>query len=249
MSDPRAVDPLSGPATGATDVPGTTDVPVGAAGVPASGGGSSAGASERARDKAQQVAGQAADQARERGQQVAEQARGRLRSQVDQRSTQAGEQVNRQVGDVRSVAAELRNQGKEGPAKIAEQAADRAERLGSYLRDADGDHILDDVEAFARRNPPAIVFGGLALGLLASRFLRASSRSRYETRSDTGRYDWRTPSAGTIEAPTGTLGTPSAGVSREPISGRPATAPEVPRDVNAEDALRRAPSDPGAGLR
>ena len=55
------------------------------------------------------------------------------------------------------MAEQLRQQGKDAPARYAEQAADRAERLGDYLARADGDRILRDVEDFA---PPQPVGGG-----------------------------------------------------------------------------------------
>jgi hypothetical protein len=112
------------------------------------------------------------------------QARGRLRDQVDQRSTQAGDQVQSAAQDVRSVAEQLRNQGKEAPARVAEQVADRAESFGTYLRDADGERLLGDVEAVARRQPWLVAAGGLALGFVASRFLKASSSRRYQAGSD-----------------------------------------------------------------
>ena len=124
---------------------------------------------------------QAKEKVQETAQQAAGQARGRLRDQVDQRSTQAGEQVASTAGDVRTVADQLREQGKEQPAKIAEQAAARAEKLGDYLKQSDGDSILRDVEDFGRRQPWAVMFGGLAVGFLASRFLKASSSRRYES--------------------------------------------------------------------
>ncbi|MBA2630972.1 MAG: hypothetical protein H0U84_08125 [Thermoleophilaceae bacterium] len=129
----------------------------------------------QAKEQAQQVAGQA----QEKAQQGAVQAKERVREQVDQRSTTAGEQVVGAAGDARSVAEELRKQGKDTPARYAEQAADRAERLGSYLRDSNGDRILRDVEDFGRRNPWGVVAGGLAVGFFASRFLKASSSERY----------------------------------------------------------------------
>jgi hypothetical protein len=84
---------------------------------------------------------------------------------------------------VRAVGASLREQGKDQPAKLAEQAADRAERLGSYLQESDADRILGDVEDFGRRQPWAVIAGGVALGLVASRFLKASSIDRYEKRT------------------------------------------------------------------
>jgi hypothetical protein len=120
-----------------------------------------------------------ADQAQE----GAGQARERVRAQVDQRSTEAGERVRSAAGDVRSVAGELRKQGKDAPARYAEQAADRADRLGGYLRDSDGDQILRDVEGFARRKPWAVMAGGLVLGFTASRLLKASSAERYRESS------------------------------------------------------------------
>ncbi len=124
---------------------------------------------------------QAKEKVQETAQQAAGQARGQMRRQVDQRSTEAGERVNATAGDVRSVAQQLREQGKDQPAKLAEQAADRADRVGSYLKNADGDAILRDIEDFGRRQPWAVMFGGLAAGFLASRFLKASSARRYES--------------------------------------------------------------------
>ncbi|MFL5843838.1 MAG: hypothetical protein ACJ762_04025 [Solirubrobacteraceae bacterium] len=133
-------------------------------------------------EKAQEFAGQAQEKAGE----AAEQARGQVRTQVDERSTQAGEQVSTHASNIRTVAQTLREQGQDKPAELAEQAADRAEKLGSYLTDSDADRILHDVEDFARRQPWAVAFGGLLAGFAASRLLKASSTERYQTRSTSG---------------------------------------------------------------
>ena len=129
------------------------------------------------------------DQAKEKAQAAAEQAKekagSQLRSQVDQRSTDAGHRVGGIASDVRAVSESLREQGKDQPAKLAEQAAERAERLGSYLQESDADRILGDVEDFGRRQPWAVIAGGVALGFVASRFLKASSVERYEKRTST----------------------------------------------------------------
>jgi hypothetical protein len=130
----------------------------------------------QAKDKAEQVAGQAQEKAK----QAAGQAKVRLRDQVNRRSTQVGDQVASAAQDVRTVGEELRKQGRDKPAQLADQGADRAERLGTYLRESDADRILGDIEDFGRKQPWAIVVGGLALGFLGSRFLRASSQKRYE---------------------------------------------------------------------
>jgi hypothetical protein len=135
------------------------------------------GAAETAQDKAKEAAAQAQDKARE----AADHARGRVCDQLDQRSTQLGERVGSSVSDARSVAEQLRNQGKQTPARYVEQAADQAERLGGYLRESDGDRLRNDVEDFARRNTWAVAVGGLALGFAASRLLKASSSDRYRS--------------------------------------------------------------------
>ncbi len=142
-------------------------------------GGQAAG---QAQEKAKEVASQAQDKARE----AAGEARGRMREQVDQRSTQLGRQVSENAGDARSIAEDLRKQGKDAPARYVDQAADRAERLGGYLEQSDGDRILRDVEDFGRRNPWAIAAGGLLIGFAASRMLKASSGDRYRLSQSNG---------------------------------------------------------------
>ena len=147
---------------------------------PSSSGASAGG--DGVKDQAQEKAAEVKDQAKQQAQQVAGQAKSRISTQVDQRSTQAGEQVSQQASDLRSVGQQLREQGKEGPAKVADQVADRVESVGGWLKTSDGDKILHDIEDFGRRQPTAVLVGGLALGFLASRFLKASSSERYERR-------------------------------------------------------------------
>jgi hypothetical protein len=131
---------------------------------------------------AQEMMQEAAGQAQEKAQEAAGKARGMVREQVDQRSTKAGEQVSGTAEDLRSVGEELRKQGKETPAKLADQAAERTEQVGSYLSEADGDKLLADLEDFGRRRPWAVLAGGLVAGMAAARFLKASSQSRYQGR-------------------------------------------------------------------
>jgi uncharacterized protein YjbJ (UPF0337 family) len=132
-------------------------------------------ASEQAQAKAKEVAGKAQEQMGE----ARHQARMRLRDQVDQRSTEAGDRIRSVAGDARTVADELRKQGNDAPARYAEHAADRVERVGTWLHDSDGERILGDVEDFARRNPWGVAAAGLALGFVAARMLKASSAERY----------------------------------------------------------------------
>ena len=131
---------------------------------------------ERVKEQVAEKAQVAQDTARG----ATQQARGRLRDQVDQRSTQAGERLAGSAADARSVAEELRRQGKDTPARLVEQAAGQADRAAAYLQQASGERILRDVEDLARSKPWAVAAGGLALGFAASRFLKASSSRRYQ---------------------------------------------------------------------
>jgi hypothetical protein len=166
------------------------------------------------------------EQAKEKAQEGAQQAKRTVRDQVDQRSTEAGARVGSAADDIRSVGQELRRQGKDQPAKLAEQAAERAESLGTYLQRSDGDTILRDLEDFGRRQPWAVIVGGLAIGVAASRFLKASS----ERRSSTGPSRALTP-----DARTGRTGLPA----RDPLSSNGGT-------LDAPGG--RAPHAPDQGL-
>jgi hypothetical protein len=148
------------------------------------------GAAEAAQDKAKEAAAQAQAKARE----AADHARGRVRDQVDQRSTQLGGQVSSGASDARSVAEQLRAQGKETPARYAE-------RVGGYLRETDGDRLLNDAEDFARRNTWAVALGGLAIGFAASRLLKASSSDRYRSSRQSSNGSEPTSSSERVGAP------------------------------------------------
>jgi hypothetical protein len=174
-------------------------------------------ATEQAKEKAQQMAGQAGEKA----QNVAGQAQERMREQLDQRSRQAGEKATGTAQDLRSVSEELRRQGRETPAKLADQAADRADRLGSYLRESDADRLLSDIEDFGRRQPLAVLAGGMVVGIAAARFLKASSRNRYQGRlvSDTPTRELTSPPPLERE-PVGAGAPPEAPVQPSPTPGR-----------------------------
>jgi gas vesicle protein len=199
------------------------------------------GADGSAKDQAQEKAQEVRDQAGERVREATGQARDRVREQIDQRSTRAGEQVHQHAGDLRDVASQLREQGKDAPARVADQVAERAERAGSWMKDSDADRILADIEDAARSNPWAVAAGGLALGFVASRVLKASSSRRYEQRDTAPRLP--APGGTTVNAPGGPVagGLTTVGVVDEPRTPppEPPARPSSPRPrVSGEDDLR-----------
>jgi hypothetical protein len=171
-------------------------------------------AEDTAGTDARAQAQRAADQAQEKAQAAAGQAQAKVREQLDQRSSQLAEQAHQQASDLRSVSDALRDQGKDRPAQTVDRLAGYAEHAGTYLRDTDADSMLSDAEDFGRRKPGAVVAGGLALGLVASRFLKASSGRRYSAR--------RSPQPG-LSSPGG-----PAGAVPTTMQPRPATPSPLP---------------------
>ena len=152
------------------------------------------------RDKMQETAQQVGEKAQEVKGQAGEQ----IRTQLDTRSTQAGEQVTATAGALRRAGEQLRGEEQATPARLADQAADQAERLGRYLTEADADRMLRDLESFGRRQPWVAAAGGAVLGFLASRFVKASSSRRLEQSGGTA-YDGRLQGRTQTEIP----GTPA----------------------------------------
>jgi hypothetical protein len=169
---------------------------------------------------------EAAQVAQEKAQEAGGKARDRVRDEVDTRSTQAGEQAEGVAQDVRSVGEHLRSQGKEKPAELADKAAERVAEIGDYLKRSDGDAILRDAERLGRDKPWAVMAGGIALGIAASRFLKASSRRRYHELESSSKLPARRDDVDRAALSTGTM-SEGPGFSPTPEATRPVPgAPE-----------------------
>ena len=147
------------------------------------------GAVAEVKDKGEELVASAQEQVSAKAHEVGEQASFQVRQQLDQRSTQAGEQVQAMGSALQSGVEQLRSEGKEVPAKVMTQLAERAEDLGAYLQSAHADQMLTDLERFARRRPWVTAGVGVLAGFVASRFVKASADRRYEnSRSNGGGY-------------------------------------------------------------
>jgi hypothetical protein len=177
----------------------------------------------------QSPTGDIKEQAQDAAENAVEGVRETARRQVDQRSTEAGERVSSIAQDLRSVSAHLREQDNKQGARAADAAADRAERAGSYLSEADADRILSDVEDFARRQPWLVLAGGVAVGVAAARMLKASSSQRYQRATASNRPSQ--PVAGTpapkLEPTAPSGGAASAQPAERPAVGASAAPPQT----------------------
>jgi ElaB/YqjD/DUF883 family membrane-anchored ribosome-binding protein len=137
-------------------------------------------------DQAKEVVSAQTHEATERG-------RGMLQEQLDQRSTWLGEQTRSVSQTLRHVADQSRTEGNHQQARMADLAADRGERVGGFLIDADGERMLSEAEDFAQRQPWALAAAGLALGFVLARALKASSGTRYQRRTSLPTYSTAYP--------------------------------------------------------
>jgi hypothetical protein len=139
------------------------------------------------KDKGEELVSSTQEQLSTKAHELSENASFQVRDQLDHRSTQAGEQVQAVGSVLQSGVEQLRSDGQDLPAKMVAEVARRAEDLGVYLKSAQSDQILADLESFARRRPWLTAGAGVLGGFVASRFVKASADRRYaEQRGNAG---------------------------------------------------------------
>lgn len=114
------------------------------------------------------------DKVRDQASHLASDAKETARAQYEEKKGSA-------VNELASLAAALRRVSDEGSgsgmiAAAASAAATRVDSLSRSLEGKDLDDVFHDVERFARRNPAAFLGSAVAIGFLASRFLKSSGR-------------------------------------------------------------------------
>ena len=88
--------------------------------------------------------------------------------------TQVGDALEQVAKAARDAAQSLREQRPE-VANVVETAASKAEEAATYLREHNAREVMSTAEQTARKQPGLVIAGGLALGLVAARFLRSAS--------------------------------------------------------------------------
>src|SRR5829696_1998703 len=94
-------------------------------------------------------------------------------SVVDRVAGTTEQKVGTQVNSQLSRGAEMREQQPQ-IASFADTAAQQVDKASQFLRETDFQGLVREGENFARRQPAVFLGGALALGILASRFLKAS---------------------------------------------------------------------------
>jgi hypothetical protein len=139
------------------------------------------------------------------------------KQRLERGKTTAADQVEHVASALKRASSELGGESTLG--SYADQLADSVGRLGSRLRQGSIEELTRDIQAVARRNPGLFIAGGLALGIVLARLVKASAP---EGETYEGEYDELTAGAsagdtyrsGRPEAPDApTVDVPSAGDS------------------------------------
>ena len=159
-------------------------------------------------EQAKSQLGEAAATAQDKALELQRQGKSRLAETLDERTTRVGSQARQLAGALRSSGSQLSTEGDPGSRQVAgltDAAAERVDRLGGYLQGRSGDELVRDAEEFARRRPWIVGAIGLAAGLAASRFLKASSERRYESPRGFHPYPGASVGPAGAAAPTGSF--------------------------------------------
>lgn len=143
----------------------------------------------------------AADSAAEKGGELMEQAKSTATTQANSQKQRAAEGLTSAADAIRQVSDKMR-QDQPALANATAMAADRTQDIARYLQQTDVNDMIRGVEDFARRQPLLFLGGAFAIGLIGSRFLKATSsgqqgqlprgRSNYGYGSD----EWRATGPG-----------------------------------------------------
>lgn len=85
------------------------------------------------------------------------------------------------AGALREAGEKLDQQDENSLGHLALGAADKVDRLSTYLRDRQISGLVRDAETFARRRPDLFLGGSFLAGLLLARFLKASNHEYHQT--------------------------------------------------------------------
>lgn len=193
-------------------------------------------------DKAKATVGQVVDQAKGTAGEVIDQAKATATSQVSDKKEQAAEGLGAVAATLRQTSEQLQNQNVGPFVGIASRAADYVDDFSRYLRDTDVREMINDIEAFSRRQPMLFLGGAFVLGLLGARFLKSSTPEPPMPMSyyNDNYGDTRRMYPGAHDRPDDTPGYPQPGSTRSSYMGavephRPTGSPYSDSQYNREE--------------
>ena len=116
-------------------------------------------------DVAKEQAGEVMSEARDQARTLFDRTRSEMGSQAASQQKRAAESLRSLSGELRSMAGSQQESGM--ATGLAQQAADKAGQLASWLQDREPGDLLDEVSSFARRRPGAFLALAAGAGVIA----------------------------------------------------------------------------------
>ena len=95
-----------------------------------------------------------------------------IRRQAERGSKELGGRLTAVADDLESSSGDFADREKEIASSVARYLSFVVRRAGDYLERSDADTIVEDVRAFARRQPWTVVAAGLVAGFAFSRAVK-----------------------------------------------------------------------------
>ncbi len=130
---------------------------------------------------------QAAERLRQTGRETVSDVQGELRDRFEQGKNAAADAAARSSEVLQHTSSDFSDQGQEMLARASSMLAGQLSNLAGRLENRSAAELSQDVRNLARSNPELFVAGGVAIGLVLSRFFKASAE-RAEPRSGAGSY-------------------------------------------------------------
>jgi hypothetical protein len=154
--------------TGLSDAPysGGAGTSTADSGTRSSGSGSFGSGSSGSGDRLQEATGGVVDR-------VAQTTQQQVGSQVNSQLSRGADMLDQVSQAIRQSGDQMRDQQPQ-IASLADTAAQQVDKASQFFRQTDFQGLVREAEDFARRQPAMFLGGAFALGLVASRFLKAS---------------------------------------------------------------------------
>jgi hypothetical protein len=121
-----------------------------------------------------------------------DQVKDKATSEISAQKDRATAGIGSVADAVRQTSQQLRENRHDAVAQVVESAAAQLERFSEHLRNRSLHELVDDAQRLARQQPAIFIGTSFAAGLVAARFIKASSPSRGEEwRGGDNREDWR----------------------------------------------------------
>lgn len=131
---------------------------------------------DRVKNDLAQKTGDVVDQAKEQTGQAVDQVRGSAFQMMDQQKSRAADSLGSVAQALHHTGDNLSGNEQDALGQYAHRAADTVDQISQQIRNKSVEQLLNEAEDFARREPEVFLGGAVLLGLLASRFFKASSR-------------------------------------------------------------------------